>query len=63
MCWRGWADIRVKRLPPAARVLVRARRADSSRRHEAPPLVLHRPDGGYTDEAEAVLRHGQALAF
>jgi tRNA1(Val) A37 N6-methylase TrmN6 len=44
-------------------VLVRARRADGLRRHEAPPLVLHRPDGGYTDEAEAILRHGQALAF
>jgi tRNA1(Val) A37 N6-methylase TrmN6 len=59
----GWGDITVKRLPPAARVLVRARRADSLRRHEAPPLVLHRPDGGYTDEAEAILRHGQPLAF
>ncbi|MCQ8278121.1 methyltransferase domain-containing protein [Acetobacteraceae bacterium KSS8] len=26
-----------------------------------PGLTLHRPDGGFTDEAEAVLRHGQAL--
>jgi tRNA1(Val) A37 N6-methylase TrmN6 len=59
----GWGNVAVKRLPPAARVLVRARRADGLRRHDAPPLVLHRPDGGYTDEAEAILRHGQPLAF
>jgi tRNA1(Val) A37 N6-methylase TrmN6 len=59
----GWGDVTVKRLPPAARVLVRARRADGLRRHDAPPLILHRPDGGYTDEAEAILRHGQPLAF
>ena len=59
----GWGDVSVKRLPPAARVLVRARRADGLRRHDAPPLVLHQPDGGYTDEAEAILRHGQPLAF
>lgn len=59
----GWGDITVKRLPPAARVLVRARRADAVHRREVPPLVLHRPEGGYTDEAEAILRHGQPLAF
>ncbi len=43
--------------------LVRARRATTLDRREAPPLVLHRPDGGYTDEAEAVLRHVAPLAF
>ncbi len=59
----GWGEVTVKRLPPAARVLVRARRADELRRHDAEPLVLHRPEGGYTDEAEAILRHGQPLAF
>jgi tRNA1(Val) A37 N6-methylase TrmN6 len=59
----GWADITVKRLPPAARVLVRARRADRPTRRDAPPLTLHRPGGGYTDEAEAILRHAGALAF
>lgn len=59
----GWGDITVKRLPPAARVLVRARAAGELRRRDAAPLVLHRPNGGYTDEAEAVLRHGQPLAF
>jgi tRNA1(Val) A37 N6-methylase TrmN6 len=59
----GWADITVKRLPPAARILVRARRADRPTRRDAPPLTLHRPGGGYTGEAEAILRHAGALAF
>ena len=59
----GWGNVTVKRLPPAARVLVRAEPASELRRREAEPLVLHRPGGGYTDEAEAVLRHGQTLAF
>ncbi|MGQ3302168.1 tRNA1(Val) (adenine(37)-N6)-methyltransferase [Reyranella sp.] len=59
----GWGDVTVKRLPPAARVLVRARAAGELRRQDAEPLVLHRPGGGYTDEAEAILRHGQPLAF
>ena len=59
----GWGDIVFKRLPPAARVLVRARRAATPQRREAPPLTLHRPGGGYTDEAEAILRHAAPLAF
>jgi tRNA1(Val) A37 N6-methylase TrmN6 len=59
----GWRDVTIKRLPPAARVLVRARRADVAMRREAPALVLHRPDGRYTDEAEAILRHAAPLAF
>ncbi|SEP40138.1 tRNA1(Val) A37 N6-methylase TrmN6 [Rhodospirillales bacterium URHD0017] len=59
----GWGDVTVKRLPPAARILVRARRADRLTRHDVPPLTLHRPDGRYTDEAEAILRHAGALAF
>lgn len=59
----GFNDIAVKRLPPAARVLVRARRAEQASQREVPPLVLHRPEGGYTDEAEAILRHAASLAF
>jgi tRNA1(Val) A37 N6-methylase TrmN6 len=59
----GWGDLTVKPLTPARRVLVRARRAERPARHECPALVLHRPDGGYTDQAEAILRHGEPLAF
>lgn len=59
----GWRDITIKPLAPAARVLLRARRAAALARRDLPPLVLHRPDGGYTAEAEAILRGGQPLAF
>lgn len=60
---RGWGDIIVKRLPPAARMLIRARRGAVLEMKESPPLVLHRPEGGYTDEAEAILRHMAPLLF
>jgi tRNA1(Val) A37 N6-methylase TrmN6 len=59
----GWGDLAIKRLPPAPRVLLRARRADRLVRREAPPLLLHAAHGGYTAHAEAVLRGGAALAF
>ena len=59
----GWGDVTLKRLPPAARILVRARRADRPTRRDAAPLTLHRPGGGYTEEAEAILRHAGPLAF
>ena len=59
----GWSDVATKPLRPAARVLLRARRADAPRRYDAPPLVLHQPDGRYTDQAEAILRHAAPLAF
>ena len=59
----GFGEIATKFLPPAARVLVRARRSTVLKRHLSAPLVLHRPEGGYTDEAEAILRHGASLAF
>lgn len=58
----GCDNLVVKRLPPAARVLVRARRGRPSFT-ESPPLLLHRPGGGYTDEAEAILRRGAPLDF
>lgn len=59
----GWGDVTVKRLPPAARVLVLARRHDELVQRCSPPLVLHGPSGGYTAEAEAILRHAAPLAF
>lgn len=59
----GWGDLAVRRLLPARRVLVRARRAARPARHESPPLPLHRDGGGYTEEAEAILRDAAPLAF
>ena len=59
----GCGALTVKRLPPAARVLVRARRVPTPSRTESPPLVLHRPEGGYSAAAEAILRGAAALDF
>jgi len=59
----GLGDIALKRLPPASRVLVRARRAAVGGRRECTPLLLHASEGGYTAEAEAILRHAAPLAF
>jgi tRNA1(Val) A37 N6-methylase TrmN6 len=59
----GCGALTVKRLPPAARVLIRARPAQTQSVTPSPPLVLHRPDGGYTEAAEAILRHAAALDF
>jgi tRNA1(Val) A37 N6-methylase TrmN6 len=59
----GWGDLTVKRLPPAARMLIRARRGNVRQLRESPPLTLHQPDGGYTDAAEAVLRHAAPIVF
>lgn len=46
---------------PAKRVLVRARKGSAAPLRLLPGLILHRESGGFTDEAEAVLRHGAAL--
>jgi len=59
----GWGDIAVKRLPPASRVLVRAREASRLQLRDCPPLTLHKPEGGYTDDTEAVLRHAAPIVF
>jgi len=59
----GWGDVTVKRLPPAPRVLVRARQAGALQLRDSTPLTLHKPDGGYTDDAEAVLRHAASIVF
>lgn len=45
----------------AKRILVQARKAVATPLRLAPGLVLHGPDGGFTAEAEAVLRHAAAL--
>lgn len=48
---------------PARRVLVRARKGIASPLRLAAGLILHRQDGGYTAEADAVLRDGQGLVL
>jgi len=63
LIWLGCGGLTVKRLPPAARVLVRARRSAAPSVTQSPPLVLHKPEGGYTEAAEAILRHAAALDF
>jgi len=47
----------------AKRVIFRARKGAVLSLRESRPLVLHKGDGAYTDEAEAILRHCQALPF
>jgi tRNA1(Val) A37 N6-methylase TrmN6 len=46
---------------PAKRVIVRARKAVATPLRLAPGLVLHRDDGSFTAEAEAILRDGGPL--
>jgi tRNA1(Val) A37 N6-methylase TrmN6 len=43
------------------RLIVRAHLGTGGRLHRLPPLVLHRSDGAYTDEVDAVLRAARAL--
>ncbi len=47
---------------PAKLVLLRGVKGGRGPCRLLPGLVLHRAEGGYTAEAEAVLRHGQAIA-
>ena len=48
---------------PARRVLVRARKDSRAPLTLAAGLVLHRPDGGFTPEADGVLREARGLAL
>jgi len=48
---------------PASRILVRARRQVASPARLAAGLILHEPDGRFTEAAEAVLRGGEALVL
>ena len=45
----------------AKRIIIRASKNAAFSVHSGPSLILHTPEGGYTDEAEAILRHCQAL--
>jgi tRNA1(Val) A37 N6-methylase TrmN6 len=46
---------------PAKRIIVAAREGSTEPTVTRPGLVLHRRGGGYTSEAEAILREGRAL--
>lgn len=48
---------------PAGRILVRARKQIAAPARLLPGLILHEPDGGFTPEAEAVLRGGEGLTL
>ncbi len=48
---------------PAKRAIVTARRGSAAPSETRAGLVLHRPGGGYTPEAEAILREGGAIRF
>ncbi len=54
--WPGGAEAK-----PAKRIVLRARKGSRSPLSLHPGLVLHRPDGGYTAAAEAVLRDAAPL--
>jgi tRNA1(Val) A37 N6-methylase TrmN6 len=48
---------------PAKRIIVRARKQIATPTRLLPGLVLHRPDGSFTPEADAVLRGGAGLGM
>lgn len=48
---------------PAKRVLLRARAGVATPMKLAAGLILHEADGSFTAQAEAILRHGAALAL
>jgi tRNA1(Val) A37 N6-methylase TrmN6 len=48
---------------PAKRIVLQTRKGSRAASALLPGLVLHNPDGSYTDEAEAVLRDGAPLAM
>ena len=48
---------------PAKRVILQGRKGSRAPLVISPGLTLHAPPQKYTDEAEAILRHGQALTL
>jgi tRNA1(Val) A37 N6-methylase TrmN6 len=63
----GWGAVEVLPVLPKAgaeakRVIMRARLTGGGMT-ECRPLILHAPQGGYSDAAKAVLRHAAALEF
>jgi tRNA1(Val) A37 N6-methylase TrmN6 len=63
-----FGDVRVLPVHPsegaaATRILVRSRRGSRAPLQVRPGLVLHRPGGGWTDEADAILRGERDLSI
>lgn len=48
---------------PAKRILLRGTKGSKAPFIMAPGLTLHRPEGGFTQEAEAILKDGGALSL
>ncbi len=66
LCERRFGDIVIFPLfpragQPATRIILQGRKGSRGAVSLLPGLVLHEPDGRYTDGAEAVLRGGAAL--
>jgi len=45
------------------RILLSARKGEGANPMLCRPMILHRESGGYTDELDAILRHGKPLHF
>lgn len=65
---RGFGGIAILPVHPrpdraAKRILVRAQLGSGERLALLPGLVLHQADGSFTAAAEAILRHGHAIAM
>jgi tRNA1(Val) A37 N6-methylase TrmN6 len=52
-----------KKHTPATRIIVRATKGSRAGISLLPGLQLHEDDGRYTAQAEAILRHGEALSL
>jgi tRNA1(Val) A37 N6-methylase TrmN6 len=48
---------------PASRILIQGKRGSKAPLHILPPLFLHRPDGSFTSEAEAIHRGEARIAL
>ena len=55
--------LRPKANTEAKRVIIRAYKYTPYTIHTHTPLILHKPEGGYSDEAENVLRHMKAIEW
>jgi tRNA1(Val) A37 N6-methylase TrmN6 len=52
-----------KEKEPAKRFLLRAKKGEGAKHIACRPMIIHRPNGGYTDEMEAILKHNRPIEF